>query len=136
MVANSMIKVYPPCYKVISFWINESFTENNLYELVRGIAGDLVEKSFALGLKGGGGGCIGEAMTCDSTNDTYGRRNDITLKRCWLARYWGLCIHHGILADIAEANYNYWSTFAPNPFEVVLTSLHSYKLVDFLLLDL
>ncbi|XLU45337.1 hypothetical protein S245_040151, partial [Arachis hypogaea] len=24
-------------------------------------------------------------------------------------------------ADIAEAKYNYWSTFAPNPFEVVLT---------------
>ncbi|XP_016198928.1 phenylalanine--tRNA ligase, chloroplastic/mitochondrial [Arachis ipaensis] len=35
---------YPPCYKDISFWINESFTENNLCELVRGIAGDLVEE--------------------------------------------------------------------------------------------
>ncbi|RYR73974.1 hypothetical protein Ahy_A02g008557 isoform B [Arachis hypogaea] len=37
---------YPPCYKDIGFWINESFTENNLCELVRGIAGDLVEESF------------------------------------------------------------------------------------------
>ncbi|XP_027348949.1 phenylalanine--tRNA ligase, chloroplastic/mitochondrial isoform X2 [Abrus precatorius] len=35
---------YPPCYKDMSFWINESFTENNLCELVRGIAGDLVEE--------------------------------------------------------------------------------------------
>ncbi|CAM8966612.1 unnamed protein product [Rhodiola kirilowii] len=35
---------YPPCYKDISFWINESFTENNLCELVRGIAGDLAEE--------------------------------------------------------------------------------------------
>ncbi|GMI70500.1 hypothetical protein like AT3G58140 [Hibiscus trionum] len=35
---------YPPCYKDISFWINESFTENNLCEVVRGIAGDLVEE--------------------------------------------------------------------------------------------
>ncbi|XLU81427.1 hypothetical protein S245_004847, partial [Arachis hypogaea] len=36
---------YPPCYKDIGFWINESFTENNLCELVRGIAGDLVEET-------------------------------------------------------------------------------------------
>ncbi|RZB54232.1 phenylalanine--tRNA ligase, chloroplastic/mitochondrial isoform X2 [Glycine max] len=35
---------YPPCYKDMSFWINESFTENNLCEVVRGIAGDLVEE--------------------------------------------------------------------------------------------
>lgn len=28
----------------MSFWINESFTENNLCEVVRGIAGDLVEE--------------------------------------------------------------------------------------------
>ncbi|XP_057539885.1 phenylalanine--tRNA ligase, chloroplastic/mitochondrial-like isoform X1 [Amaranthus tricolor] len=35
---------FPPCYKDMSFWINESFTENNLCEVVRGIAGDLVEE--------------------------------------------------------------------------------------------
>ncbi|XAR59403.1 Phenylalanine--tRNA ligase [Bertholletia excelsa] len=35
---------YPPCYKDMSFWINDSFTENNLCEVVRGIAGDLVEE--------------------------------------------------------------------------------------------
>ncbi|XP_038883400.1 phenylalanine--tRNA ligase, chloroplastic/mitochondrial [Benincasa hispida] len=35
---------FPPCYKDISFWINDSFTENNLCEVVRGIAGDLVEE--------------------------------------------------------------------------------------------
>ncbi|RVW33039.1 Phenylalanine--tRNA ligase, chloroplastic/mitochondrial [Vitis vinifera] len=35
---------YPPCYKDMSFWINESFTENNLCEVVRGVAGDLVEE--------------------------------------------------------------------------------------------
>ncbi|KAK4771996.1 hypothetical protein SAY86_013771 [Trapa natans] len=35
---------YPPCYKDMSFWINESFTENNLCEVIRGIAGDLVEE--------------------------------------------------------------------------------------------
>ncbi|GFY90622.1 phenylalanyl-tRNA synthetase class IIc family protein [Actinidia rufa] len=35
---------FPPCYKDMSFWINDSFTENNLCEVVRGIAGDLVEE--------------------------------------------------------------------------------------------
>lgn len=28
----------------------------------------------------------------------------------------------GIHADIAEAKYKYWSTFAPNPVEVVLAA--------------
>uniref|UniRef100_A0ACD5YD75 Uncharacterized protein n=1 Tax=Avena sativa TaxID=4498 RepID=A0ACD5YD75_AVESA len=35
---------FPPCYKDVSFWINDAFTENNLCEVVRGIAGDLVEE--------------------------------------------------------------------------------------------
>ncbi|XP_057816032.1 phenylalanine--tRNA ligase, chloroplastic/mitochondrial isoform X2 [Cryptomeria japonica] len=35
---------FPPCYKDISFWINEPFTENNLCEVVRGVAGDLAEE--------------------------------------------------------------------------------------------
>ncbi|BBN03412.1 phenylalanyl-tRNA synthetase alpha chain [Marchantia polymorpha subsp. ruderalis] len=35
---------YPPCYKDISFWISDKFSENNLCEVVRGIAGDLVEE--------------------------------------------------------------------------------------------
>ncbi|GAB2291683.1 hypothetical protein Dimus_025936 [Dionaea muscipula] len=35
---------YPPCYKDMSFWISDAFTENNLCEVVRGIAGDLVEE--------------------------------------------------------------------------------------------
>ncbi|KAL2345746.1 hypothetical protein Fmac_007031 [Flemingia macrophylla] len=47
---------------------------------------------------------------------------EVVLKRCWLARYWGLCFQHGIHADIAEAKYKYWSMFAPNPDEVVLAA--------------
>ncbi|KDD75512.1 hypothetical protein H632_c645p1 [Helicosporidium sp. ATCC 50920] len=35
---------YPPCYKDISFWTSDSFTENNFCELIRDIAGDLVEE--------------------------------------------------------------------------------------------
>ncbi|CAN1176061.1 Phenylalanine--tRNA ligase, chloroplastic/mitochondrial [Linum perenne] len=35
---------YPPCFKDMSFWINDEFTENNLCEVVRGVAGDLAEE--------------------------------------------------------------------------------------------
>ncbi|KAL4523153.1 hypothetical protein Ndes2526A_g07856 [Nannochloris sp. 'desiccata'] len=35
---------FPPCYKDMAFWLSESFTENNLCEVVRGVAGDLVEE--------------------------------------------------------------------------------------------
>jgi len=35
---------YPPCYKDISFWTNDKFHANDLNELVRNIAGDLVEE--------------------------------------------------------------------------------------------
>ncbi|OVA08626.1 Phenylalanyl-tRNA synthetase [Macleaya cordata] len=35
---------FPPCYKDMSFWISDSFTENNLCEIVRAVAGDLVEE--------------------------------------------------------------------------------------------
>lgn len=44
---------YPPLHNDISFWLpngneseagRESFTENDFYELVRSIGGDLVEK--------------------------------------------------------------------------------------------
>ena len=37
---------YPSCYKDISFWINdgEIFEENDFYEVLRNVAGDLIEK--------------------------------------------------------------------------------------------
>ncbi|WFD33896.1 phenylalanine--tRNA ligase [Malassezia cuniculi] len=34
---------YPACYKDVSFWLNESFHENDLFETIRDTAGDLVE---------------------------------------------------------------------------------------------
>jgi len=35
----------PPCYKDISFWVNnpKTFSENEFYELARNISGDLIE---------------------------------------------------------------------------------------------
>ena len=35
---------YPPTYKDVSLWTTEDFTANNLFELVRSIAGDIVEE--------------------------------------------------------------------------------------------
>lgn len=34
---------YPACYKDVSFWLSDSFHENDLFETVRDTAGDLVE---------------------------------------------------------------------------------------------
>ena len=35
---------YPPCFKDISFWLPEnSFHENDLYEQIRSVGGDIVE---------------------------------------------------------------------------------------------
>lgn len=35
---------YPSCFKDISFWIGEEFSENDFYDVIREISGDLVEK--------------------------------------------------------------------------------------------
>jgi phenylalanyl-tRNA synthetase alpha chain len=35
---------YPPCNKDVSFWISDKFSENNLCEIARNVAGDLVEE--------------------------------------------------------------------------------------------
>jgi len=46
----SSFSKYPPCLKDVSFWLppdaegTNAFTENNLCEVVRGVAGDLVEE--------------------------------------------------------------------------------------------
>lgn len=34
---------YPVCYKDISFWVGDSFAENDFHELVRSVSGDLAE---------------------------------------------------------------------------------------------
>ena len=35
---------YPVCYKDMSFWLADNFTENDLFEVVREVGGDLVER--------------------------------------------------------------------------------------------
>ncbi|KAK3223781.1 hypothetical protein Dsin_010806 [Dipteronia sinensis] len=47
---------------------------------------------------------------------------EVVLKRCWLARYWGLAARYGICADVAISKYENWSSLAPLPFEVVISA--------------
>ena len=35
---------YPPTYKDVAFWVPEDFSPNSLFDVVRGAAGDIVEK--------------------------------------------------------------------------------------------
>ncbi|KAL5862659.1 hypothetical protein ACOSQ3_000173 [Xanthoceras sorbifolium] len=53
---------------------------------------------------------------------TQEEMEEVVLKRCWLARYWGLAVQHGICADIAVSKHEHWSAFAPLPFEVVISA--------------
>ncbi|KAL1565356.1 coiled-coil domain-containing protein SCD2-like [Salvia divinorum] len=47
---------------------------------------------------------------------------EVVLKRCWLARYWGIACQFGICPDIAESKHEYWSSLAPLPLEIVLSA--------------
>ncbi|XP_027109446.2 uncharacterized protein [Coffea arabica] len=53
---------------------------------------------------------------------TQEEMEEVVLKRCWLARYWSLCVQYGIHAELAPARHKYWSSFAPLPNEVVLAT--------------
>ncbi|KAL5564857.1 hypothetical protein UlMin_028021 [Ulmus minor] len=53
---------------------------------------------------------------------TQEEMEEVVLKRCWLARYWGLAVQHGICADIAMTKHEHWSSLAPLPFEVVVSA--------------
>ncbi|KAL9421093.1 hypothetical protein AB3S75_038620 [Citrus x aurantiifolia] len=53
---------------------------------------------------------------------THKEMEEVVLKRCWLARYWGLAAKYGICADVAVSKYEYWSSLAPLPFEVVISA--------------
>ncbi|KAL5760301.1 hypothetical protein ACOSP7_018814 [Xanthoceras sorbifolium] len=53
---------------------------------------------------------------------TQKEMEEVVLKRCWLARYWGLAANYGICADVAVSKYEYWSSLAPLPFEVVISA--------------
>ncbi|PKA47601.1 hypothetical protein AXF42_Ash014797 [Apostasia shenzhenica] len=47
---------------------------------------------------------------------------EVVLKRCWLARYWGLAVHYGIYPEIAVLKHEHWSSLAPLPLEVVISA--------------
>ncbi|KAJ3702017.1 hypothetical protein LUZ61_005722 [Rhynchospora tenuis] len=49
-------------------------------------------------------------------------KEEVMLKRCWLARYWELCKQYGIYADVAEEKYDYWSSVASDPLKTILSA--------------
>ncbi|KAK9278207.1 hypothetical protein L1049_027768 [Liquidambar formosana] len=53
---------------------------------------------------------------------TQEEMEEVVLKRCWLARYWGFAVQHGICADIALSKHEHWSSLAPLPFELVISA--------------
>ncbi|KAL3747981.1 hypothetical protein ACJRO7_009241 [Eucalyptus globulus] len=53
---------------------------------------------------------------------TQEEMEEVVLKRCWLARYWGLAVQHGVCPDIAASKHEHWSSLAPLPFEVVISA--------------
>ncbi|XP_059639967.1 coiled-coil domain-containing protein SCD2-like isoform X2 [Cornus florida] len=53
---------------------------------------------------------------------THEEMEEVVLKRCWLARYWGLAVQHGICADVSVSKHEHWSSLAPLPFEVVISA--------------
>ncbi|XP_051122075.1 coiled-coil domain-containing protein SCD2 [Andrographis paniculata] len=50
---------------------------------------------------------------------TQHEMEEVVLKRCWLARYWGLALQLGIFPEVSVSKYEYWSSLAPLPLEVV-----------------
>ncbi|XP_017252584.1 coiled-coil domain-containing protein SCD2 [Daucus carota subsp. sativus] len=56
---------------------------------------------------------------------------EVVMKRCWLAQQWSLCVRHGVHSDIASARYDYWSSFARRPSEVVLAAGERAKVENF-----
>ncbi|KAJ7543902.1 hypothetical protein O6H91_09G057700 [Diphasiastrum complanatum] len=53
---------------------------------------------------------------------TQEEMEEVVLKRCWLARYWGLAVQHGVHVEIGAAKHEHWSSLAPLPLEVVLSA--------------
>ncbi|XP_008790705.2 coiled-coil domain-containing protein SCD2-like isoform X2 [Phoenix dactylifera] len=53
---------------------------------------------------------------------TQEEMEEVVLKRCWLAWYWGLAVKHGIYPEISSSKYEHWSSLAPLPLEVVISA--------------
>ncbi|RCV28880.1 hypothetical protein SETIT_5G438400v2 [Setaria italica] len=52
---------------------------------------------------------------------TQEEMEEVVLKRCWLARYWGLAVQY-VYPEIAVSKHEHWSSLAPLPLEVVLSA--------------
>lgn len=54
-------------------------------------------------------------------------KQDLTLKRCWLARYWDLANKHGIHGEIAHERLERYSSLVPHAMEIVLSAANEEK---------
>ncbi|KAK1698736.1 hypothetical protein QYE76_015433 [Lolium multiflorum] len=52
---------------------------------------------------------------------------EVVLKRCWLARYWGLVVQYGVYPEIAVSKHEHWASLAHVPLEVVLSAGQKHK---------
>lgn len=51
---------------------------------------------------------------------TNEEREDMILKRCWIARYWALAHRYGAHPDVAHEKHEHWSSIARRPLETVI----------------
>ncbi|KAL6840971.1 hypothetical protein ACP4OV_029231 [Aristida adscensionis] len=84
------------------------------------VASDMVT-SASRRLKGSGLELRSLHATANKMTLSQEEMEEVVLKRCWLARYWTLCLKHGILSDIAGEKQEYWCSFAPLALEAVLS---------------
>ncbi|XP_022543105.1 coiled-coil domain-containing protein SCD2-like isoform X2 [Brassica napus] len=52
---------------------------------------------------------------------TQDEMEEVVLKRCWLARYWGLAVQYAL------SRHEHWSALAPLPFELVTSAAQKAK---------
>ncbi|GJM91993.1 hypothetical protein PR202_ga08416 [Eleusine coracana subsp. coracana] len=64
----------------------------------------------------------GEVTTLKQELEVKILYEEVVLKRCWLARYWGLAVQYGVYPEIAVSKHEHWSSLAPLPLEVVLSA--------------
>ncbi|KAL2632247.1 hypothetical protein R1flu_016933 [Riccia fluitans] len=49
---------------------------------------------------------------------------EVRMKRCWLARYWGLAAKYQVYQEVASTKFEQWSKVAPVPNEYVISAGH------------
>lgn len=67
---------YPPTFKDVAFWLPDNFSPNNLFDIVRGVAGDIVEKVRNITRQNKGIACE-QACSLSLSCEGQGSENDL-----------------------------------------------------------